>query len=202
MLKSDRYIPELDGLRGIAVVMVLVWHFVGLPSAGTGVDVLRQITIFGRTGVDLFFVLSGFLITGIIVDHRSSVNLLPAFYSRRALRILPPYVVLIAFFWLTFVLAGPTKAASADIAPVWQQVLAQVTFSWNWLMAVYDGPVAAGFTVTWSVAIEEWFYLVFPIVVILTPPRKLLAILILVAAMSATARAATHAMYPSAKLAP
>ncbi len=85
MLQSERRIPELDGLRGVAVIMVLAWHFLGSPAGGTDfAKPLHFLTIFGRTGVDLFFVLSGFLITGILVDHRSSPHLLP--HSMRGAR--------------------------------------------------------------------------------------------------------------------
>ncbi len=97
---------------------------------------------------------------------------------------------------------GPTRVANDDVAPIWQQVLAQVTFTWNWLMAAYDAPVAHGFTITWSVAIEEWFYLLLPAIVILTPPRKLAATLLAIACFSVIARVGTHLLYPGAKLAP
>lgn len=200
---SENRIPELDGLRGLAVLMVLAWHFIGSPSGGTDyAKPFHYLTVFGRTGVDLFFVLSGFLITGILTDHRQSPRLLPAFYARRALRIYPPYIVLIALYWTVFTVMGPTIVANADVVPVWKQVLAQVTFTWNWLMAAYNGPIAQGFTVTWSVAIEEWFYLLLPAIVIFTPPRKLALTLFTIACCSVAARVGLHLLYPSAKLAP
>lgn len=203
MVRSERRIPELDGLRGVAVIMVLAWHFIGSPSGGTEyAKPLHYMTVFGRTGVDLFFVLSGFLITGILADFRSSRHMLPTFYARRALRIYPAYVVLIGLYWAVFLILGPTRVANADVVPVWQQVLAQVTFTWNWLMAAHNGPVAQGFSITWSVAIEEWFYLLLPAIVILTPPRKLVVTLLAIGSFSVVARAWTYILFPEFTLAP
>lgn len=93
---SATRIPELDGLRGIAVGIVLVWHFVGAmmdPSLGAWTKAIYHTTILGRTGVDLFFVLSGFLITGIILDRKlgdvllaTAALLLTLFWSSISLR--------------------------------------------------------------------------------------------------------------------
>src|SRR5690349_1009529 len=87
----------LDAIRGVAILQVLAWHLFGeqmlnqFPSIG-------QIFSITWTGVDLFFVLSGFLIGGIIIDQRQSSNFYYVFYGRRALRILPLYVLLIVFY--------------------------------------------------------------------------------------------------------
>ncbi len=194
--------PELDGLRGIAVCAVLAWHFLGVPSRQTALEFLHAITIFGRTGVDLFFVLSGFLITGILVDFRQSRNLLPVFFARRALRILPPYILLIAVYWAIFLVFGPTSVANERVAPAWQQVIAQTTLAWNWLIAIYDQQIARGFDVTWSVAIEEWFYILLPAVVLAVPPKRLALVLALIAIVSICARAAVHLIEPSWRYAP
>lgn len=75
-------IPELDGLRGIAVCMVLLWHFTGslIFDPRWLAHTVQFLTIFGRTGVDLFFVLSGYLIIGILIDYRDSPNVIQVFY--------------------------------------------------------------------------------------------------------------------------
>src|ERR1017187_7719627 len=94
------HMPALDGLRGIAILLVLVIHFTwsAVFLAGPSGIILLSITDSGWTGVELFFVLSGFLITGILLDSKGAENYLSSFYIRRALRILPlSYAAL--FFW-------------------------------------------------------------------------------------------------------
>ena len=86
--------PELDGLRGAAILLVLIWHFwAGLaqPATGSIAALLAWPFHFAWSGVDLFFVLSGFLIGGILIDQRSATNYFRIFYFRRACRILPLY---------------------------------------------------------------------------------------------------------------
>lgn len=201
---SDRHIRELDGLRGLAVIMVLVWHFVGVMvrrDYGWWADALHGYTIFGRTGVDLFFVLSGFLIIGILIDHRDSPNLLRAFYARRFFRIHPPYIALIAAYWLCYLVMGPSRSFNTS-PDFWTQFLSQITFTFNWLMADQDGAVARAFSVTWSVGIEEWFYLLFPAIVVVTPTKRLLHVLAGLALVSVIARAGMHIAKPDLSQAP
>lgn len=186
----DKRIPELDGLRGVAAVMVLIWHFVGSLWQPAYVW-----TIFGRTGVDLFFVLSGFLIIGILIDHRDSPNLFRVFYIRRAARIVPAYALLVIVYWICYSLTGPNSAFNAAPRPI-VQFGAQVLFGYNWLMAWADDPVARGFSVTWSVALEEQFYLIAPIALVLTPPQHLRKVIICIGLGSATLRAAFYLLYP------
>ncbi len=82
-------IQELDGLRAIAALMVIAWHYIGIPD-GPGFWLWR-IFYPGHFGVDLFFVLSGFLITTILLENRESDTYFSSFYGRRALRIWPVY---------------------------------------------------------------------------------------------------------------
>jgi peptidoglycan/LPS O-acetylase OafA/YrhL len=85
-------VRELDGVRGIAILLVLVFHYFGqaLPAHPTLIrEGIHQALAFCWCGVDLFFVLSGFWITGILLDTKGSANYFSAFYARRALRILP-----------------------------------------------------------------------------------------------------------------
>jgi peptidoglycan/LPS O-acetylase OafA/YrhL len=103
MVPSDRHVKELDGLRGIAVLLVLGWHFTGMlmnPSDGPFQNAVWRFSVFGQSGVDLFFVLSGFLIFGILADNRGATALIffRTFYIRRALRIMPPYLLLVTAF--------------------------------------------------------------------------------------------------------
>src|SRR5438270_10669611 len=89
---KEKHIPALDGLRGVAILLVLLFHFTPQGSGHTLVgSLMRGISQVGWCGVDLFFVLSGFLITGILFDAKGSVNYFRNFYMRRVLRIFPLY---------------------------------------------------------------------------------------------------------------
>ncbi len=163
------FIPALDGLRGIAIILVLLHHFTYYrPTAG--VDALiGNVVFFGWTGVDLFFVLSGFLITGILLDTRDSERYFTTFYARRILRIFPLYylVLFLAFVVLPkFPAVHPVLVGQDDLPPQWPYWL----YLTNVLIAD-RGWVHGWVDVAWSLAIEEHFYLVWPLVIWLCPPR-------------------------------
>jgi peptidoglycan/LPS O-acetylase OafA/YrhL len=126
-------ILALDGLRGAAVSFVLIYHY-SLPYR----------IPFGWSGVDLFFVLSGFLISGILLRERGSDCYFGTFYRRRAARIIPAYAIL---------LAVKAILKSQDPVPVWTYL----TSLQNWFMNF--SPLVV-WNVTWSVAIEEQFYVI------------------------------------------
>jgi peptidoglycan/LPS O-acetylase OafA/YrhL len=114
------FIPALDGLRGIAIILVLLHHLTTYRPT-RGVDMwIASVPLIGWAGVDLFFVLSGFLITGILIDARGGRRYFTSFYARRTLRIFPLYylvlflalVVLPNFAALHKVLVGPTGCTS------------------------------------------------------------------------------------------
>jgi peptidoglycan/LPS O-acetylase OafA/YrhL len=83
-------IPELDGLRGISILLVLAFHYIGVEQTHS---FLGFISSYGWCGVDLFFVLSGFLIGRILIEQREATNYYQVFYSRRAFRILPLFLL-------------------------------------------------------------------------------------------------------------
>jgi len=87
------HVPALDGIRGTAALMVMVFHMGRGTLPGLGPDTIRSVTRFGWCGVDLFFVLSGFLIGGILLDTRNRPDYLRTFYTRRALRIVQKDVI-------------------------------------------------------------------------------------------------------------
>jgi|SRR5580692_714355 peptidoglycan/LPS O-acetylase OafA/YrhL len=116
MPESLRRIPQLDGLRGLAISLVLIWHFVVLPIAnGSRESVLARVVVHAGlltwSGVDLFFVLSGFLIGGTLIDAKDSSNYFGTFYVRRAFRILPIYLLLTVKYLLVWSLAAGHRAA-------------------------------------------------------------------------------------------
>lgn len=152
-------LATLDGLRGCAVLMVLVHHYVGMSplldaQPGAFRSYVRAALGLMPTGVDLFFVLSGFLIGGILLDHRESPRLLKAFYIRRFLRIVPVAWMCIL---LSIVLYRLTPDRGAAI-PWW----IGFTFTTNFFLASANHWVLSPLTAQWSLGIEEQFYLFFP----------------------------------------
>jgi peptidoglycan/LPS O-acetylase OafA/YrhL len=127
----------LDVVRGVAILLVMAFHLFRLP--------------FGWTGVDLFFVLSGYLIGGILIDNRHARGYYTTFYARRAFRILPLYLVF---------LAAAAASTGLDL-PLWRYLTFTQNFAW-----IEGGLIGAGLTgLTWSLAVEEQFYLLLPAVV-------------------------------------
>jgi peptidoglycan/LPS O-acetylase OafA/YrhL len=168
-------IPQLDALRGIAIAMVLLFHYtVHLESAGfrfpAAVDAVLKIT---WSGVDLFFVLSGFLIGGVLLDARASPNYFRVFYWRRAFRIFPLYFAFLAVFFLAAHFLQSTQNLFYPLIP-WPIC---ATFTQNFWMAAHNDPGAYALTPTWSLAVEEQFYLTLPALVYFVKPRRLIWIL-------------------------
>lgn len=161
---------ELDGLRGIAVLMVLAWHFIGIPawlSPGDVQHALFRIFLFGGAGVNLFFILSGFLITRIALKNSAvCARFLFVFYIRRALRILPPYFLLLLLFYLVIWMGMMDEIFNLTI-PFWRLA----TFTQNFWMATNKTYGPDGIGVTWSVAIEEQYYWFFPLFFLLFRTR-------------------------------
>ena len=165
-LRLPAHLPALDGLRGVAVLMVIAYHsLTGLRSAGVG-----KLFQVGWAGVDLFFVLSGFLITRILLQTRERGGYFSTFYARRALRIWPLYFLVLAFSFgvmgrLLPGMAFDTQKYPFAVYALYLQNLWQTDF----------GP--APINVTWSLAIEEQFYLVWPLLVYFLRNGQLRALL-------------------------
>lgn len=159
----------LDGLRGVAIAMVLWHHLVERylpPGRGSWLGWLRAGTGLSWTGVDLFFTLSGFFIGGILIDNRASPMLNRVFYARRALRILPLYYATLAAIAVAVLLQAP---GSFHLFSGWVYVLfltnlaLAVAKTWDWL------PLS----VLWSLAVEEQFYLTAPWVARAVPRSRI-----------------------------
>jgi len=153
---SDVRILELDGFRAAAVLMVLVHHlFYGWPLDAAAFSWMPNALVFaighGWFGVDLFFILSGFLITGILLDSRENAHYFRNFYIRRTLRIVPLYFTCILVMYFAYPGAGPYFALS---------LLFLANFSHPFGVFTPHGP-----GVFWSLAIEEHFYLLWPLLV-------------------------------------
>ena len=166
-LRSSRHLPALDGVRGIAILLVLLFHFGlyghGLPPPSVFVDrAFYAVAGIGWAGVDLFFVLSGFLITGILYDARSGSRYFRNFYARRCLRILPLYYGALIVFTVCLPLLLPQdeglRHATATAAWHW-------TFLTNVLVALEGWHPNGMLDHFWSLAVEEQFYLVWPVLV-------------------------------------
>lgn len=115
----NQRIPELDGLRGFAILLVLFFHCLSLPIAELRPNPLAYVKYATRltwTGVDLFFVLSGFLIGGILVDARDSPRYFPVFYFRRACRILPAYIAYLLLILVSYRYFLPSHGGPSTIA--------------------------------------------------------------------------------------
>jgi peptidoglycan/LPS O-acetylase OafA/YrhL len=156
-------------VRGIAVLTVMVLHFTILVPTTPGETILATSVSGGWAGVDLFFVLSGFLITGILLDARGAPGYFRTFYARRSLRIFPLYY---AFLFVLFAIFPLLRASGAE--PMGPQ-LWTLAYLNNFLMA-FGGweAVPAHTTHLWSLAIEEQFYLIWPLVVLHNSRRTLL----------------------------
>ncbi len=143
------HIPELDGIRGLAMLMVLTCH----SAMWLPIGWMRSVLIEARIGVDLLFVLSGFLITGILLDTRHDRRALRNFYVRRALRVWPLYFVFLA---LAFIVTRPIMPT---MVPHGLSAAAYFFFVQNFFYVAGTGPMLDP---TWSLAVEEQFYVVWP----------------------------------------
>lgn len=159
-----KYLTELDGVRGLAALMVMYFHFfTGIHShPGAIIKFLVKTAVFGQTGVILFFVLSGFLITRILLSVKSSSHYFSNFYIRRSLRIFPLYYLALCIY----LLASFTGAASTSITTwYYWPYLQNIAMSFKWDI---QGPVHF-----WSLAVEEHFYLFWPVVIYFTSVKRL-----------------------------
>src|SRR6185503_19750329 len=165
---SRSHVPSLDGIRGLAIAIVLVHNgtFILHGSHATLPKVAAAVAAAGWLGVQLFFVLSGFLITGILLDSRTRPQFFRTFYTRRTLRIFPLYYAFLAsaLFIVPLLANVPDWHATALRNQVFYW-----TYTSNWANPL--GYAIPGLSHFWSLAVEEQFYLFWPVVVFFGSPR-------------------------------
>ena len=178
-------IPELDGLRGLAIVLVLFFHLTGDSPKDFGyLSAVYWAFAYGWAGVDLFFVLSGFLITGILLATKDSPEYFSTFYARRVLRIFPLYFLAVALF---FYVELPLRAGHL---PIFYVMRAEQIWYWTYLVNWRDasGHMIGALGHFWSLSIEEQFYLAWPLAIWLAPRRRIPMLCIGVIVISFTLR--------------
>ncbi|HEV2355245.1 MAG TPA: acyltransferase [Puia sp.] len=182
--EPDR-IPALDGLRGAAILMVIFWHYSG-PSGNW---------FPGWQGVDLFFVLSGYLITGRLAGTKGLPGYFSRFYRNRALRILPLYYAVVAFYMVMvhFFVRTIHYPAMSLYFTHWKSFF---LFTENWTFISSGVPRDISLVPLWSVAVEAHFYLLWPLLVLLTTPASRLKILPALIAVVLVGRAIAASLYP------
>jgi peptidoglycan/LPS O-acetylase OafA/YrhL len=185
---EPRHVAALDGIRGIAILAVIAFHSSTLLQVFFQLSPARPIELLaqgGWVGVTLFFVLSGYLITGILMDTRRRSGYFRNFYARRFLRIFPVYYSVLLLILVVLPHANIFNLPITPLTEYWPAYFLYVTnvFVWvnhNWLNYYLDP--------TWSLAIEEQFYLAWPLLIWLISPRALSRVCVALVASAAAWR--------------
>ena len=190
----NRHCLSLDGVRGIAVLLVLCYDCLKLAPASSPLTyAARWVAARGWTGVDLFFVLSGYLITGVLLETRGHRGYWTSFFLRRSVRIFPLYYATLfaVFCFIPGVLwiVSASETMQAPFATVREDQLWYWAYAQNWLFAWKQAwPTAIPIKHFWSLAIEEQFYLVWPFLVAWLGRRQLAWLCVALGVFSVTAR--------------
>lgn len=184
---TRRHIAQLDGLRGLAIVFVMLFHMTMVRPVGKAALFWARLCEHGGLGVDVFFVLSGFLITGILLDALGGPRYFRNFYARRVLRIFPLYYAVLAFSFLILPRIAPWSV------PRYEQVNREAIWYWlhlsNFAIARRGVFIHGIVDVSWSLAIEEQFYLLWPAIVWCVSAPRLRSLCIALVAISFASRA-------------
>ncbi len=168
-IRAEPRIIPLDGLRGLMTIFVVISHyFAELPNG-------QKAFAVGWIGVEMFFVLSGFLVGSLILEKAHHANFLKVFYIRRVCRTFPVYFGSVAVILALMALLGPREwLGGLNAIPLWSYF----TFTQNLYMAASNDVGMGWLAPTWTLAVEEQFYLVVPALFLLTPRRHLVVILL------------------------
>src|SRR5260370_16732322 len=165
-IRGTGHLPGLDGIRGLAILLVMAVHFIGDATPRNFAERLAvKLASYGVLGVDLFFVLSGFLITGLLLDAKNDPHYFRNFYARRILRIFPLYYLVLALLFLVL----PRLIA---LTPALELARERQVWLWTYTANFYIAAKSSWAALTyvshfWSLAIEEHFYLLWPLAVFL-----------------------------------
>lgn len=183
--QGGQHLPQLDGVRGLAITLALATHCIIPPETGSIAWVVRNALSVGWLGVDLFFALSGYLITGILLRSKYHTGYFRNFYARRALRIFPLY-----FLILAIVLTLAPVLPFGRVGPVWPFLtyLANLWGPMHQLGILSTSAPYLPLAHSWSLAIEEQFYACLPLAVYLLDIRRLRRLLWAVVLLSPVAR--------------
>ncbi len=192
-------IKHIDGLRGIAVLMVISFHLLNNSYMASDINQLSEFekllmksTSFGWAGVNLFFVISGFLIGTILIKNKTADNYFRVFYFRRILRIMPLYYLfLLIYLFLERIFNDNTLWLFEKPIPIWHYFVFLQNFSFSSLG--HFGPNSL--TPTWSLAIEEQFYLLVPFLIYHLKTKKLLFVSLIFISIAPIFRAYTTNWY-------
>jgi peptidoglycan/LPS O-acetylase OafA/YrhL len=196
---SSQRVPELDGLRGLAIFFVLVCHYVGASDSSKLpflVHKALRATSIGWSGVDLFFVLSGFLIGGILLESKQSPRYFRTFYLRRLHRIFPIYYGWIFLYCALVVTLSFLKPGNYSVGAYLKPVLIYVLFVQNFFFNKMHLEWI-WFAVIWSLAIEEQFYLCAPLLIWKLSKERLKTILIVIVMVVPLFRLAVYSFGPA-----
>lgn len=171
---------ELEGLRGVAILLVTLHHF--WPKSGGLYEAISPLAHLGWIGVDLFFVISGLLIGGILLDTRSSPGYFRNFYARRVLRIFPLYYAFVCLLFIVVPLGQSmlhkvtymqTEFIRESGSPLWY-----LLFAGNIRESITGVEPAYFLAPLWSISIEEQFYLMSPLLIRHLSPKMLKRVLV------------------------
>ncbi len=158
-----RHVSQLDGVRGLAILIVTIYRFgKQFPQDHWFGRLFHSAIQFGDTGVELFFVLSGFLITGILVDAKDSAHFFRNFFARRSLRIFPLYF---GSLLLLLVLFPALRISPSEFQPAIDQQFYLWTYLTNVQMSILQAWCFGPLDHFWSLAVEEHFYFLWPLVI-------------------------------------
>lgn len=191
--KLEAKIPALDGVRGLAILLVLCVHLQQTGAVPQRYHLLNTVMHAGWCGVDLFFVLSGFLITLGLLESKGAVNYFSAFYMRRVLRIFPLYYLVLLLAVLASVLLGGYEPRGEIFlgslghvdGPLFPSALGWVShvfYVQNWWMPLAEPHSRNVLGHFWSLGVEEQFYLAWPLCVYLLPRNRLIGVAVTICA--------------------